>query len=527
MRPARLLLASAVLTAGIAITPALAAGSGSAVNAFFPGCAAPSSAPSLTVGRVDCLEVASPAIGGTTAFSYYIPPACAPALQHRCPVFYELHGFGGDYTSMLGTGDDPEAYVSALASGPSRDPHTVAAPWNYADPAKWVHKPSLDAILIAPDGRTVPGGYGPGPGLDGYWIDWNPRYAKTGDTPRYNTPAPHFEQQFLHELIPYVERTFPVGSGRNWRALVGESLGGYGTYTLGLRHPDLFASISSVSGAMNFLFTPAADPTAPTPAGVGAPVQLPRTRLPGETTSLATVPAGPASAFLVALLALGDPAADQAYFRGHMPRDLALNARAQSGGRPSLDVRAFSNDAVPHNPADLTDPAGHAGAQAFESIVLPMNTDQRLAFNDVGVHWNYELHPGTHSGEYWNAWYRGMYEKQYAAVSHWHGSSSVPPLPTNFAYRSTDTSFGVWGWQFQVTRPTTEFVNLTAVSCHSITLRGSGRVRVTVPSSCNTGLRGQRTFAVNLGPSYPTDEPVGVGAVGAYDRTVTVALTPS
>src|SRR3954463_9468373 len=138
MRPARPLLAAAVLATGVAVAPALAAGSGAASNSFFPGCASPSSAPALTVGRVDCLQVASPAIGGTTAFSYYIPPACAPALNRRCPVFYELHGFGGDYTSMLGTGDDPEAYVAALATGPSKDPHHVSAPWNYADPAKWV-----------------------------------------------------------------------------------------------------------------------------------------------------------------------------------------------------------------------------------------------------------------------------------------------------------------------------------------------------------------------------------------------------
>src|SRR3954470_11966467 len=288
MRPFRLLLACALAAAAAAVSPALAASSGSAAADFFPGCAAPSAAPSLTVGRVDCVQLPSPAIGGTTAFSYYVPAACAPGLRHTCPVFYLLHGFGGSYTSMLGTGDDPSAYVKAMSSGPRKDPHSVADPWKYSDPAQWVPKPSFDAILIAPDGRTVPGGYGPSAGLDGYWIDWNPKYAKGGQRPRYNTVAPRFEQQFLNELVPYVERTFPAGHGRDWRALVGESLGGYGSYTLGLRHPDLFASVSSVSGAMNFLFAPGLDPMSPTPAGVAAPVQLPRTRLPGEATNLAT-----------------------------------------------------------------------------------------------------------------------------------------------------------------------------------------------------------------------------------------------
>src|SRR5436309_2788233 len=95
------------------------------------------------------------------------------------------------------------------------------------------------------------------------------------------TPTPKFEKQFLDELIPYVESAFPVGRGPSWRALVGESLGGYGSYTLGLRHPDTFASVSSVSGAMNFLFAPGIDPGAvPAPVGVSPPVQPPVRYLP-------------------------------------------------------------------------------------------------------------------------------------------------------------------------------------------------------------------------------------------------------
>ena len=49
--------------------------------------------------------------GGTTAFSYFFPPDCIPPPQQdrRCPVLYLLHGFGGDHTSELGTGDHPSA----------------------------------------------------------------------------------------------------------------------------------------------------------------------------------------------------------------------------------------------------------------------------------------------------------------------------------------------------------------------------------------------------------------------------------
>src|SRR5262249_4441127 len=157
------------------------------------------------VGRVTCQEIPSAALGGTTAFSYLVPAPCAPDTGRTCPVIYLLHGFGGDYTSMLGTGDDPSAYAAALTSGPKVDPHTVSDPWDYSDPKTWVAKPTLDAILIAPDGRTLPGGYGPAAGLDGYWTDWNPRYAKGGSDEKYSTPAPRFEAQVLDELIPYVQ----------------------------------------------------------------------------------------------------------------------------------------------------------------------------------------------------------------------------------------------------------------------------------------------------------------------------------
>jgi len=426
---------------------------------------------------------------------------------------------------MLGTTKDPSAYVAALSSGPKVNPHSVDDPWDYSDPSAWVRRPALNAVLIAPDGRTVPDGYGPEPGLDGYWLDWNPDHAKGGAHESYNTPAPRFEAELLHELIPYVERVFPVGHGRAWRALTGESLGGFGAYAIGLRHPDLFASLGSVSGAMNFLFAPGIDPTGTTsPVQVSSPVDTPAVEVPGPTEELplSAVPA-PARDFGVALVAFGDPVAQQAYFRGHMPRDLARNGSAFHGTTQSLDIVGFSNDAIAHNPSDLADPEHFVGSQAFESIVLPMNLDQRIAFADAGVTWHYELHPGTHSGEYWNAWYRGLFEHQYALLRH-PGGGAPHPIPTQFSFRSTDPVFGVWGWHVAVHRPITEFLNLVSVTCSAITLRGSGQVTVTVPARCGTGVEGRRTFSIGLGHSNPIDEPAGVGASPLYGRTVTVHL---
>jgi hypothetical protein len=523
--PSFRLLAALVLAAGTAV-PGVIGGASAQPDAFFAGCAPATDAPTIVVGQVTCLEIPSAALGGTTAFSYYVPPSCAPARHVICPVVYQLHGFGGDYASMLGTGARPSAYTAAVYSGPRQSPHDVKDPWNYADTSKWVARPELSEILVAPDGRTVPGGYGPAAGLDGFWTDWNPRYAQGGSDPRYSTPAPRFESELLDELIPYVDAHFPVGVGRAWQALLGESLGGYGSYAIGLRHPDLFASLGTVSGAMNFLFAPGIDPgVTPETPGVGTPAQLPTVPVPslGTRVPLSALP-GAAQDFAVALLAFGDPVADQEYFRGHMPRDLARNGYAHAGHVQSVDLVGFSNDAIPHNPKDLMNPSGTIGAEAFESIVLPMNVDQRLAFRNTGVTWHYGLHPGTHSGEYWNAWLRGLAVHQYAELEHPVGGAP-PPAPTSFDYRSTDPAFAVWGWHFGVQRVDTEFLQLSDVSCHSLTLHGSGQVTVVVPPACHTGRAGLAKFQVNLGPSGPIDPPAGLDGTSVYGRTLTLHLT--
>jgi S-formylglutathione hydrolase FrmB len=281
VRRAACVMLAAALAAGAVALPSNAATAASQPS-FFAGCAAPGPRPTVVVGKVSCQELPSAALGGTTAFSYYLPPDCAPDGGRRCPVLYLLHGFGGDYTSMLGTAAHPSAWVAGLSSAPPVDPHSVADPWDYADPTHWVPRPALDLILVAPDGRTVPGGFGPAAGVDGFWVDWNPRYATSGDEPRYHSPAPGFATDVFDEILPYVESHLPTRSGREWRALAGTSLGGYGSYQIGLVHPDLWSSLGSVSGALNIMLLPGPDPSrVGSPAGAQPPATVPYHSLPG------------------------------------------------------------------------------------------------------------------------------------------------------------------------------------------------------------------------------------------------------
>lgn len=510
-----LVVAGALLTLPVVPFPGAQAASPGA----FADCAAVGR-PLVVVARVACQRLDSTLIGGTTAFSYYVPPACTAGLGHRCPVLYLLHGFGGDYHSMLGSGDHPSAWVAALTSAP---PGTawMKDPWDNADPSRWQARPSLDMVLVAPDGRTVAGGFGPGGGLDGYWTDWNPRFAAGGDEIRYPTPPPRFSSYLRDELIPFVEGHFAVGAGRDFRAIGGTSLGGYGSYLNGLQHPDVWTSMSSVSGAHNFLFAPGIDPVLVTsPVGIEPPVPLPHVALPGPTSA---VPGGvlPAQAntFLTATTALGDPVADQAYFRGNTPTDLAMNARASANGRPSLYIDGFVNDMIPRRSQDIAD-------MPFEVIVFPMNIDMEAAFASQSAPNDFAIHPGVHSDPYRNAWLRGIEDNQYARLRHWDGSGDPTPAPTLFDYRTIALDSTIWGWELHVQRPNVEFLQLRTVSCNGLSLQGTGRITVTIPKKCHTGLDGRRTFTTDLGSSFAVDDPVGLGATPVYGRTAMIHLRP-
>lgn len=508
---------------GSLLMPLATGGAGRAAE--FDECQAPSDPPVARV--VACRTIESSSLGGTTAFSYYLPPRCDP-VEHpgrRCPVLYLLHGFGGDYRSMLGTAAQPSAWVRALTAGPPVDPRTMLDPWRYADPAGWGALEPLDLILVAPHGKTV--GHGPLAGVDGFWTDWNPRFAAGGDSQRYPSPPPRFTSFLIEELIPSVEAALPAAGGRDSRALAGVSLGGYGAYKNGLQHPDVWTSIGSVSGAHNFLLVPGLDPVHTAAPGVAPPAPLPHQSIPSASSGipLASVPE-PLRGFAVPFLAFGDPVADGATYRGNMPRDLAMNGRASAGGETSLHIRGFVNDAVPRRAEDFQSVASYLGAQAFEALVLDMNVQMETAFTDQAVERSFEIHPGIHSGPYWNPFLRAQIAAQYARVRHWDGGGHPPPAPTSFDFRTVATDFDVWSWSFHVDRAAAEFLNLRGVSCDGLTLQGTGVVSVTVPSGCGTGLAGKASFEVDLGEAFPFDEQAGASALPLYGSTAIVELEP-
>ena len=56
---------------------------------------------------------------------------------------------------------------------------------------------------------------------------------------------------FIDELVPHVERTYRVRPGPAHRLLVGWSMGGHGAFRFGVEHPEEFAAVWAVDGAMS------------------------------------------------------------------------------------------------------------------------------------------------------------------------------------------------------------------------------------------------------------------------------------
>jgi putative tributyrin esterase len=62
-----------------------------------------------------------------------------------------------------------------------------------------------------------------------------------------------YEDDLTQDVVGLVDRTFPVKAERSGRCIGGLSMGGYGAVKIGLKHPDMFASVTSHSGALGFV----------------------------------------------------------------------------------------------------------------------------------------------------------------------------------------------------------------------------------------------------------------------------------
>src|SRR3954452_20805100 len=161
-------------------------------------------------GKIDTISYASKTVGTNRKALIYTPPGYSKKKKY--PVLYLLHGIGGDEKEWYSQGH-PEIILDNLYADGKVEP----------------------MIVVLPNGRAMKDDRATGNIFD------------SAKVKAFAT----FEQDLLNDLIPYIQKYYPVYTDRDHRAIAGLSIGGGQSLNFGLGNLDKFAWIGGVSSAPN------------------------------------------------------------------------------------------------------------------------------------------------------------------------------------------------------------------------------------------------------------------------------------
>jgi enterochelin esterase-like enzyme len=182
-------------------------------------------------GKFETVEYDSTTVGIMRKAQVYTPPGFSrDDKSEKYPVLYLLHGIGGDENEWTRGGAAHVVLDNLYADG-------KAAPM----------------IVVLANGRA---------GKD---------VTRRDPIPKQSPAFAAFEQDLLTDLIPFIEKTYPVKTDRQSRAIAGLSMGGGQSLNFGLAHLDTFAWVGGFSSAPN---TKRADDLVKDPADSSAKLKL-------------------------------------------------------------------------------------------------------------------------------------------------------------------------------------------------------------------------------------------------------------
>jgi len=135
-------------------------------------------------------------------YSIYLPPDYEES-NRSYPVLYLLHGFTDDETGWTQFGEIKNIMDSQV--------HQTAV---------------TPMIVVMPDAG----------------LTW---YVNNHDG------SVRYEDFFINEFIPKIEETYRIRPQKQFRAISGLSMGGYGTMIMALKHPDLFSAAAPLSAGIS------------------------------------------------------------------------------------------------------------------------------------------------------------------------------------------------------------------------------------------------------------------------------------
>jgi enterochelin esterase-like enzyme len=160
-------------------------------------------------GAVAAVYYQSSALGRTRRMHVYTPPGYE-AGNAKYPVFYLLHGAGDCDDSWTSVGRANFILDNLIASGKAKP-----------------------MIVVMPAGHTNAGGGGRGA-------------APAGGPP----PRDEFAEDFVKDVMPYVEKNYRVVADRAHRAIAGLSMGGSQTLNIGIPNLEKFGFVGVYSSGI-------------------------------------------------------------------------------------------------------------------------------------------------------------------------------------------------------------------------------------------------------------------------------------
>jgi enterochelin esterase-like enzyme len=161
-------------------------------------------------GKLDTLIYSSKTVDTLRRVLIYTPPGYSKKKKY--PVFYLLHGIGGDEKEWL-RGGNPQVILDNLYAQSKIEP----------------------MIVVMPNGRAMKNDRAEG------------NIMAADKVQAFAT----FEKDLLNDLIPFVEEKYSVYTDREHRAIAGLSMGGGQSLNFGLGNLDMFAWIGGFSSAPN------------------------------------------------------------------------------------------------------------------------------------------------------------------------------------------------------------------------------------------------------------------------------------
>jgi S-formylglutathione hydrolase FrmB len=400
--------------------------------------------------RLTELTLHTSALSSDTHVRVLLPTGYDASGRTRYPVLYLLHGAIDDYKSWTDKGN-----AEAITKG-------------------------LPLIVVMPDA-----------GQFGNYTNW------------FNDGAfglPEWETFHIGQLVPWIDAHYPTVARRSGRAVAGLSMGGGGAMSYAARHPDMFVSASSFSGAVD----------------TNSPGVQPLTQASG----LSDGSHSPGAIF-------GLRATDEIRWRAHNPWDLA-------GNLEGLKLTLRTGNGAPGGPGgDSGDPI------EAEVHNESLNMHNRLIQLGLPHVWD-DYGAGGHQWYYWQRDLRETLPGILKTFAH------PPAAPSPFDFRAVEPTYSVYGWRVAVTRPALEFSELRGAGRQGFTLLGSGTAKVRtaryfkpgslVRAAIRTGAgtkarklradeRGRVTVSVAIGPGNPFQEySPAATAAGTTVYTVKVSL---